>query len=66
MSLPFKGAKVYGRDGKELGFATGSTHACQMAGCRGRRVSVKWSDNKYTFPCSGGLLFDGKAWRIRS
>lgn len=50
-----KGTKVLSRDGKSVGTTTGSTHHCQMEGCRGQRVSVKWTDGKITFPCSDGM-----------
>lgn len=39
----------------EAGFTTGSYHNCQMDGCNGVRLSVKWPDGKHTFPCTKGM-----------
>lgn len=50
-----KGAKVVSRDGKETGTLTGGQRRCQMAGCTGVRVGVRWADNKVTFPCTKSL-----------
>lgn len=50
-----RGTQVFSRDGKEVGQTTGSTHRCQMAGCTGRRITVKWPDGKVTHPCSKGM-----------
>lgn len=50
-----KGTKVYSRDGASVGLTTGSTHRCQLEGCTGRRVTVKWPDGKITHPCTKGL-----------
>jgi hypothetical protein len=51
-----KGTSVLSRDGKEQGEMSGSTHRCQMEGCLGVRVSVKWSNGQYTYPCSKGMV----------
>lgn len=59
-----KGARVKSRDGKVEGFVTGSNHLCQMTGCSGRRISVRWPDGKNTFPCSKGMKWEGRHWRI--
>jgi hypothetical protein len=37
---------------------------CQMEGCNGLRISVRWADGKHTFPCSKGLLPYKDGWRI--
>jgi hypothetical protein len=58
------GVKVYSRDGKTCGTATGATRPCQMEGCKGQRVSVKWSDGKHSFPCSRGMRPYKKGFRI--
>lgn len=51
----YDGLKVYARDGKTCGFATGSTYPCRLEGCSGSRIMVRWSDGEYTWPCSKGL-----------
>jgi hypothetical protein len=50
-----KGTIVYSRDGKLCGVASGSEYPCQLEGCTGVRVSVRWDDGHRTFPCSKGL-----------
>ncbi len=56
-SMNYKGMKIYARDtDSDPGVATGSTHECQMEGCSGVRVTVKWPDGKVTYPCSKGLF----------
>jgi hypothetical protein len=50
-----KGTVVYSRDGELRGMASGSEHRCQLEGCGGVRVSVRWEDGRRTFPCSKGL-----------
>jgi hypothetical protein len=54
-SFAGKGTLVYSRDGKLRGVASGSEHRCQLEGCGGVRVSVRWDDGRRTFPCSKGL-----------
>lgn len=63
MSVIQKGAIVWSRDGEIKGVASGSVHRCQLEGCRGVRISVKWANGQITFPCSEGMLFnvDGSA-----
>ncbi len=46
------------------GTTTGSTHHCQLAGCIGTRIAVKWDDGKVTFPCSRGMERVNHIWRI--
>lgn len=58
------GEKVLSRDEKLTGQTTGSTHRCQMEGCLGLRISVKWQDGKTTFPCSKGMTKEDHAWKI--
>jgi len=58
--------KCYMRDGEgEPGEVTGSVRRCQMAGCNGVRIMVRWPNGKVTWPCSRGLQTrrDG-AWQI--
>jgi hypothetical protein len=45
---------VVSRDGKRIGKVVG-TRRCQLAGCTGRCVGVRWSDGKLTRPCSKGM-----------
>lgn len=55
--MNYAGMKVYARDTDcDPGTATGSTHKCQMSGCTGVRVTVKWPNGTFTYPCSKGLL----------
>jgi len=55
--MKYKDVKVYARGtNKAPGTATGATHKCQMEGCSGVRVAVKWPDGHVTYPCSKGLL----------
>jgi len=58
------GEKVLSRDGKLTGVTSGSAHRCQMEGCMGLRISVKWKDGKTTFPCSKGMLRENGVWKI--
>jgi len=52
----YKGKIILSSNGLEQGVATGHTSRCRMEGCTGVRVSTKWTDGKFTFPCSKGLL----------
>lgn len=58
--------KVYRRDGKgKPGKVTGSTRRCQMEGCSGVRVMVRWPNGKITWPCAKGLkLRKDDHWQI--
>ena len=46
---------VLSRDGKNKGRFTGGEHTCQMEGCFGKRLGVRWDDGTLTFPCSAGM-----------
>ena len=46
---------VLTRDGSKQGIASGSTRRCQLAGCGGLNIMVRWPDGKITWPCSAGL-----------
>jgi hypothetical protein len=62
----YEGAtKVFSRDGRLIGDVTGGFRQCQLFGCGGTRVGVRWKDGKVTFPCSEGMKFrkDGQ-WQI--
>ena len=54
-----RGTKVYSRKikGKKqvVGTTTGMFHPCQLEGCRGLRVTVRWPSGHITHPCSHGL-----------
>lgn len=56
--------KIYSRNSKEVGNTTGSEKCCQLAGCNGRRLAVRWSDGKLTWPCTKGLLPFKKGLKI--
>jgi len=57
--------KVYARGGKIKGLSTGAVYVCQMEGCTGRRLVVKWDDGKISRPCTKGMTVrpDG-CWQI--
>jgi len=60
MELP---QKVYSRkvNGQQIvGKPTGSTRVCRLEGCTGRRMGVRWSDGKLTFPCTKGMKWSPK------
>lgn len=62
------GTPVLSRDGKVEGVAMGSRRRCQMEGCTGRRLGVRWPRKggkaRTTYPCTKGMDFDGLKWRI--
>ena len=60
-----QGTKVISRTG-EKGLLTGSQRLCQMEGCRGKRLYVRWKDGRITMPCTKGMEFDNSTdtWRI--
>jgi hypothetical protein len=47
-----------------VGKTTGTTTACQMAGCTGVRVWTVWPDGSRTRPCSKGMTWTGSEWWI--
>lgn len=49
--------KVISRDGKEKGRLTGGERVCQLEGCTGNRVGVRWEDGTLTFPCTKGMKY---------
>jgi hypothetical protein len=61
-------SKVISRDGKSIGKVTGGERHCQMDGCTGMRIGVRWNDGKLTFPCTKGMSIvkqGGKeVWKI--
>lgn len=46
---------VYSRNKKSKGHTTGGEYSCQMEGCKGKRMGVRWNDGKITFPCTEGM-----------
>ena len=54
-----KGERIYNREGTEFGRTTGATRRCQMDGCGGERLCVRWpntNDSRITYPCDRGLF----------
>ena len=56
--------RVVSKDGKLKGKTTGGRYDCQMEGCRGQRIGVRWPDGSITFPCSRGIGVTFNSWRI--
>ncbi len=46
---------VVSRDGRQSGKVIGGGDHCQLSGCTGIRLSVRWDDGKLTRPCTKGL-----------
>jgi hypothetical protein len=59
-----KGTLVYSRDAKHRGRTTGSRRMCSLEGCKGDRLGVRWDNSRVSFPCSDGMTFRKKSWRI--
>lgn len=61
---------VRNTDGTETGVVTGVTKHCQMEGCTGVRLHVRWSGasgkTRSTWPCSKGMKKTEKedTWQI--
>lgn len=47
--------KVHSRDGTKVGVVRGRGYRCQLEGCRGLRLPVRWPDGRMTFPCTKGM-----------
>ena len=47
---------VFSASGTEQGIAKSSGYRCQMEGCTGKRLAVKWPDGKMTRPCTKGMF----------
>jgi len=62
--MQVKGDKVVSRDGKLTGTATGETRQCQLEGCRGRQIAVRWEDGSLTYPCTKVMSYAYGTWRI--
>lgn len=61
MELP---RTILSRDRKQRGHPTGGTRHCQMAGCTGLRIAVRWPDGKLTWPCTKGMVETKRHWRL--
>jgi len=48
--------RIYSSCGESFGVKTGGSHFCQLGGCGGQRIGVRWPDGKITYPCSKGLV----------
>ena len=40
---------------RQRGIPTGSGRICNLEGCSGMRIGVRWPDGKLTFPCTDGM-----------
>lgn len=49
---------------KPSGRTTGKAYRCQLDGCCGYRIIVRWDDGTHTRPCSKGMNITKKGWRI--
>lgn len=59
------GVPVFARGAKKAtGKTTSSTMRCQLKGCGGIRVCVKWDNGRKTWPCSKGMRRNKNNWRI--
>lgn len=58
MSIVTKDQPVWSRGRKEKGAATGNWHHCQLEGCNGMRIAVRWPNGRLTFPCTKGMTFN--------
>ncbi len=62
------GVKVVARGGSTSnGTLTGARRRCQLEGCLGVRLYVRWNDGKLTLPCTKGMTYDDltNTWEIR-
>lgn len=58
------GQRCWNREGTEAGTIT-ATSICQLGGCGGTRLHVKWPDGRRTRPCAKGCVQDSNGdWRI--
>ena len=56
---------VQSRSGDVTGRVVGHGRPCQLEGCRGWTISVRWPDGHLTRPCSKGMaVVDTDTWRI--
>jgi len=57
---------VRSRDGALKGRVTSWTRHCQLEGCSGRLIGVRWPDGTLTYPCSKGMegTDEEDTWKI--
>jgi hypothetical protein len=62
---------ILDRDGNLKGQPTGSIRPCNLEGCGGRRIGVRWPKEegkkraKITFPCTKGMkTVSDSVWQI--
>jgi uncharacterized membrane protein len=59
-----KGDAVWSRGRTDRGTATGGSRRCQLEGCNGICVGVKWANGKMTWPCTRGMAQLEGEWEI--
>ena len=61
-----RGTAVISQSG-EKGVLTGGRRRCQLTGCGGKGLYVRWKDGKLTVPCTKGMTFDetNNTWKIQ-
>lgn len=60
------GVVVHARSpAKYTGVTTGKTRRCQLEGCTGARLGVRWKDKHITWPCSKGMEAHKGEWYIQ-
>lgn len=63
----YQDKNVHTRAGQKpvlVGRTTGTARQCQLEGCRGLRIGVRWPDGHITWPCSKGLEDTADGFRI--
>ncbi len=56
---------VYASDGRRRGRLTGGERLCNLEGCKGVRLRVRWPNGKTTWPCTVGMFVtDDGQWCI--
>ncbi len=61
-----RGIKVHARKpSKTVGATTGGERSCQLEGCGGRQIAVRWPNGKLTWCCTEGMVEGEKSYRIR-
>jgi hypothetical protein len=58
------GIPVVAKDGSTHGYTTGKSHWCPVQGCYGHRISVRWAGGRTTYPCSNGITYVPRHWRL--
>lgn len=56
---------VWSKGRETAGKATGGERVCQMSGCTGTGIVVRWPSGKITIPCTKGMKKTGEnEWEI--